>query len=92
MRDKKFTFHVRESGTRRNMGKGREKDRRMMTGEKVNIQQNSFNTRRHQHYEKINQSFMPSEACRMRCAGFRNKEAATHFNGHVDKLKITFTM
>ena len=36
---------------------------------------------------------MPSEACRMRCAGFRNKEAATHFNGHVDKLKeITFTM
>jgi len=36
---------------------------------------------------------MPSEACRMRYAGFRNKEAAAHFNGHVDKLKeITFTM
>jgi hypothetical protein len=36
---------------------------------------------------------MPSEACRMRCAGLGNKEAATHFTGHVDKLKkITFTM
>jgi hypothetical protein len=36
---------------------------------------------------------MPSEACRMGCAGFRNKEAATNFNGQVDKLKeVTFTM
>jgi hypothetical protein len=76
-----------------NMGKGRNKERRKMTEERVKSQQNSFIARRHQHYEKINQSFMPSEACRMRCAEFKNKEAATHFNGHVDKLKeSTFTM
>jgi len=35
-----------------NMGKGRENEGRKMTEEKVNIQQNSFNTRRHQQYEK----------------------------------------
>ena len=83
---------MRESGRRGKHGEGEGNEGRKMTEEKVNIQQNSFNTRRHQQYEKINQSFMPS-ACRMRCAGFRNKAAATHFNGHVDKLKeITFTM
>jgi hypothetical protein len=31
-------------GEGENMGKGREKDRRKTTEEKVNIQQNSFNT------------------------------------------------
>jgi hypothetical protein len=36
-----------------NMGKRREKEKRKMTEEKVNIQQNSFNNRRHQHCEKI---------------------------------------
>ena len=80
-------------GKEGNMEKGRNKERRKMTEKRVNSQQNSFNARRHLHYVKINQSFMPSEACRMRCAGFRNKEAVTHFNGHVEKLKeSTFTM
>ena len=90
---KKFTFHVRESGRRVKHGEGEGKGQKDNDRGKSEHPKNSFNTRIHQHCEKINQSFMPSEACRMRCAEFRNKEAATHFNGHVDKLKeITFTV